>query len=172
MRRALVCSLLVLALAGCGGTGSRSTATVPAATPSTGGDSSASTPSTEPSAGGGADCSSISKEDVADFIVGTQLLAQVRDKAGLEGITSGTIGRYTPEAYGAILAKMSFLTGAAADGLATLVAANEAVKKLASGSPTQADFDAYQQQTGGVTGLIKAQVAVNIGLAQACPSLG
>lgn len=170
MRRALVCSLLVLALAGCGAGGSTSTITPAASTPSSGGDGSSSTPTS--GSGGGADCSALSKTEIADFIVGTQLISQVRDKDALEGITSGTIGKYTPESYGAILAKMSFLTGSAGEGLAKLVAANDAVKKLASGSPTQADFDAYQQQTGGIAGLIKAQVAVNLGLVQACPNLG
>lgn len=171
MRRALVCSLLVLALAGCGAGGSTSTITPAASTPSSGGDGGSSSTPTSGS-GGGADCSGLSKTEIADFIVGTQLIAQVRDKTALEGITSGTIGQYTPESYGAILAKMSFLTGSAGEGLAKLVAANDAVKKLASGSPTQADFDAYQQQTGGIAGLIKAQVAVNLGLVQACPNLG
>ncbi len=174
MRRALVCSLLVLALAGCGA-GSQATisrSSNAASSASSGGDSSSSTASTEPSGGGAADCSALTKEDLGAFIVGTQLLAQVRDLDTLKGVTSGSIGSYSPESFGAILAKMTFLTGAAADGLATITAANESVKALAAGSPTQADLDAYQQQTGGVAGILKAQLAVNLGLAQACPSLG
>ena len=67
---------------------------------------------------------------------------------------------------------MSFLTGDAADGLAQIVAANEAVKILAAGSPSQADLDAYQQQIGGVAGILKSQLAVNLGIAQACPGIG
>ena len=100
------------------------------------------------------------------------MLAQVRDKDTLDSITGGTLGKYSPEELGAVLAKMSFLTGDAADGLAQIVAANEAVKILAAGSPSQADLDAYQQQIGGVAGILKSQLAVNLGIAQACPGIG
>lgn len=175
MRRVLVSTLVVLALAGCGGSGSitradtgtstPSSATTAASTPD--GTSTSSTP--EP---GGSGCDAITKDDLAAFIVGTQLLAQIRDKETLDSITGGGIGKYSPEEFGAVLAKMSFLTGDAADGLATISAANDTVKKLAAGGATQADFDAYQKQIGGVGGILKAQLAVNLGLAKSCPSLG
>lgn len=173
MRRVLVCTALALVLAGCGGTGSivREGSSSPGGstgTSATPADSGTSTPSPD----GGAGCGTLTKQDLATFIVGTQLLAQVRDKATLEGITSGTIGSYSPDQLAAILAKMSFLTGDAADGLAAITSANDAVKGLAAGSPSQADLDAYQQKIGGVAGLLKAQLAVNLGLVKACPNLG
>ena len=170
MRRALVCSLLALVLAGCGGTATVGGTVSPA--PSTPGASSPGDSSPGSSAGGSGDCSALTKQDLATFIVGSQVLAQVRDKDTLSAASSGVMGSYTPDTFGTLLAKLSFLTGDAAEGLAKITAANDAVKKLASGSPTQADLDAYQQQTGGVAGVLKAQLAVNLGLAKACPSLG
>lgn len=173
MRRVLVCTALALVLAGCGGTGSivkegSSASGGSSGTSATPADSGTSTSSPD----GGAGCGTLTKQDLATFIVGTQLLAQVRDTDTLDSITGGTIGKYSPEELGAVLAKMSFLTGDAADGLAKIVAANDAVKALAAGSPSQADLDAYQQQIGGVAGILKAQLAVNLGIAQACPGIG
>ncbi len=173
MRRVLVCTALALVLAGCGGTGSivREGSSSPGGstgTSATPADSGTSTPSPD----GGAGCGPLPKQDLATVIVGMQLLAQVRDKDTLDSITGGTLGKYSPEELGAVLAKMSFLTGDAADGLAQIVAANEAVKILAAGSPSQADLDAYQQQIGGVAGILKSQLAVNLGIAQACPGIG
>ena len=167
MRRVLVCSLLVLALAGCGSTAMRTTSP---STPAAGTPADSSPAGSEPAGTGS--CAALTKQDLAAFIVGTQLLAQVRDKATLEGITSGTVGSYSPDQLAAILAKMSFLTGDAADGLAAITSANDAVKGLAAGSPSQAALDAYQQKIGGVAGLLKAQLAVNLGLVRACPNLG
>jgi hypothetical protein len=154
MRRVLVCSLLALALAGCGGgstTSSGPTSGTPSTAASTPGDAS-STPSTGPS--GGAGCEALTKDDLAAFIVGSQLLAQVRDKQTLDSMISSGVGGYSPESFGAILAKMSFLTGDAGDGVAKLTQANDAVKALAAGSGAQADFYAYQKQSGGIAGVL------------------
>ncbi len=177
MRRILSCTLLVvgLALTACSSSGG---ATNTAAPPAGG---SGTTPSGGvTTSSGDIDCSGLTKADITQFIVSTQLLAQVRNQSTLEAIRDKSVGNYTPDGFADVLAKMAFLAGHQvaglgdpADSLAFYSAANDKVRALlaVTGDVPQADFDAYQAQTGGPGGVIGKQVPINAAISEYCPKV-
>jgi hypothetical protein len=189
MRRPLAClaaTALSIALVGCSSSAgssvvdaakSAASAAASAASSVASQASDTSAPLTGDSSSGaspaGADCSALTRTDLAKFIVYTQLLAQVRDKNGVAAMAAGGMADYTPQKFDQIVQKLSFLSSdpQAGPALAALQKANDTVKTLAAGSPTQADFAKYQADTGGVAGVLKDQVAVTVGLSKLCPSI-
>ena len=141
-----------------------------------GGDSS----SPAPAAGGAVDCSAITKDDLAKFLVYTQILAQIRTPDTVAAIKSKSITDYTPESFAAILAKLQVLAGHPAAGMGDPGAAldfyakaNDSAKALLdSASVTQAQLDAYQAQVGGVASILSKQVAINAAIGESCPRIG
>ena len=140
-----------------------------------GGDSSSPAP-----AGGAVDCSAITKDDLAKFLVYTQILAQIRTPDTLTAIKEKSITDYTPESFAAILAKLQVLAGHPAAGMGDPGAAldfyakaNDSAKALLdSASVTQAQLDAYQAQVGGVASILSKQVAINAAIGESCPKIG
>jgi hypothetical protein len=167
-------ALLAVPLAACS-TGSSSTAAGSTSAPATTAASSASSPGPtdgdgpSPSAG---DCAGLTKNDMAKYLVYTQIVAQVRDANSLEGIKAGTIADYSPEKLDAILAKMSFLTGDPASAVLFFQKADASIAALMSGTPTAADFQAYQTQIGGISGVIRQQLVLNQAIGTSCKNLG
>jgi len=139
-----------------------------------GGDSSSPAP-----AGGAVDCSALTKDDLAKFLVYTQILAQIRTPDTLTAIKEKSITDYTPESFAAILAKLQVLAGHPAAGMGDPGAAldfyakaNDSVKALLdSASVTQAQLDAYQAQVGGVSSILGKQVAINAAIGESCPKI-
>jgi hypothetical protein len=172
MRRSLACTALIvgLVLTGCSSGGGATTA---GSAPTKAGNTTAAKP-----ASGDLDCSGLTKEDRADFIVSTQLLAQVRDQSTLDAIRNKTVGNYTPDSFAAVLAKMQFLAGHGvpglgdpADSLAFYAKANDSVRALLaiSGDVPKADFDAYQAQVGGASSVVMKQLPINAAISEYCP---
>ena len=93
-------------LAACSGGGTASTAkppTVPAQT--------AAAPADSAAAGGGSvDCTAV-KAALAKIIVSVQLLAQMRDPAGVDAVKSKTIGDFDPDEFLAALHDLHALDG-------------------------------------------------------------
>ena len=171
MRLATLTALLVLPLAACASSSGTSAAgTTSASAPAT--SSSASSPDGSSPASGSGDCTGLTKDDLAKYLVYSQVVAQVRDANGLEAIKAGTIADYSPEKLDAILAKMSFLTGDGAAAVQFFQKADATIATLMSGTPTAADFQAYQQQVGGIGGVLKQQLVINQAVGTACPNLG
>jgi hypothetical protein len=174
MRPMVLAAAVVLAvsLAACssgGGTTAAGTTSAPAP-----GSTASSTPagsSSTPASGSG-DCSALTKDDMAKYLVYTQIVAQVRDASMIDTIKSGTLTDYTPDKLDAILAKMSFLQGDGAAAVQFFQKADASVATMISGTPTAADFAAYQTQTGGIAGVLKQQLAINLAVGTACPNLG
>jgi hypothetical protein len=165
-------ALLVVPLAACSSGGSTTAAgTSSAPAPAS---SAASTPSDSGStpASGSGDCSALTKDDMAKYIVYTQIVAQVRDAGMIDTIKSGTLTDYTPDKLDAILAKMSFLQGDGATAVQFFQKADASIAAMLSGTPTAADFAAYQKQTGGIAGVLKQQLAINLAIGTTCPNLG
>jgi hypothetical protein len=136
--------------------------------------------SSSPAAAGGAvDCSAITKDDLAKFLVYTQILAQISTPDTVAAIKSKSITDYTPESFAAILAKLQVLAGHPAPGMGDPAAAlefygkaNDSAKALLdSASVTQAQLDAYQAQVGGVASILGKQVAINAAIGENCPKI-
>ena len=178
---------LVLTTSACGGSASPSSvasnaisraqsvaAAASSAAAAAGGDSSS------PAAGGTVDCSALTKDDLAKFLVYTQVLAQIRTPDTLAAIKAKSMTDYTPESLAAILDKLQVLAGHPAPGMGDpgaavdfYVEANDSVKAmLDSASVTQAQLDAYQAQVGGVASILGKQVAINAAIGTNCPKIG
>ena len=178
---------LVLTTSACGGSASPSSvasnaisraqsvaAAASSAAAAAGGDSSS------PAAGGTVDCSALTKDDLAKFLVYTQVLAQIRTPDTLAAIKAKSMTDYTPESLAAILDKLQVLAGHPAPGMGDpgaavdfYVEANDSVKAmLDSATVTQAQLDAYQAQVGGVASILGKQVAINAAIGTNCPKIG
>ena len=190
MRRPLVVAVgaLALLLSGCGAASSVSGAISSAAGAASSAASVASSAASAASAaasaaatggGGGANCGQLTQGDMANFIVDVQLLAQVNNADSVAAIKNGTIGNYTPDSFGAILAKLQFLKsqppsvlGDPGPALDYYAKANDAVKSMIdSGNVTQAQIDAYKAQIGDVSSVVGKQTAIVAALSQACPNI-
>lgn len=179
---------LVLTTSACGGSASPSSvasnaisraqsvaAAASSAAAAAGGDS-----SSPAAAGGAVDCSALTKDDLAKFLVYTQVLAQIRTPDTLAAIKAKSMTDYTPESLAAILDKLQVLAGHPAPGMGDpgaavdfYVKANDSVKAmLDSASVTQAQLDAYQAQVGGVASILGKQVAINAAIGTDCPKIG
>jgi hypothetical protein len=138
--------------------------------------SAASANAGETPATGGVDCSGLSKEDLAKFLVYTQLLAQVRSADSVATIKGKQFTDYTPEAMSAILTKLGVLAGHPAtgfadpaDSLAYFTKANDLVAAMvAADAPTQAQIDEYTAALGGTAAAIGKQLPINAAVGQYC----
>ena len=179
---------LVLIVSGCGSASSVSSALSSAAGAASSAASAASSAASAASSaasaaasggGGSAECSQLTQGDMANFIVGVQILAQADSSDSLAAIKNGTITNYSPESFGAILTKLQFLKNQPASVLGDpgpaldyYSAANNAVKAmLDSGTVTQAQLDAYKAQIGDVGSVVGKQTAIIAAVSQACPGL-
>lgn len=177
MRRPILVVAAALVLAGCGGgtAAPTSTSSLPPA-PAASSTGPAESPTAQPA--GGAGCESLTRDDVARFALMAQLFPQIRDEGTLTPVRDGTLGAYSPEDYAAILAKLQFLRGREApvgspdESLDYYARVNDALAALlASGSPSTADFTAYQAVVGDVAASLTKQLGVNSALEEACPDL-
>jgi len=131
---------------------------------------------TAPAAGSSVDCSGITKDDLAKYLVYTQVLAQVRTADTVAALKAKQFSDYTPEAMSAILAKLAVLAGHPATGfgdpaesLAYFTKANSLVAAMiAADAPTQAQLDEYKTALGGTAAAIGKQLPVNASIAQYC----
>jgi len=129
-----------------------------------------------------ADCSALTSDEVASYLVYTQVLSQVTDQAQVQTLRDRSFTDYTPAAFAAILVKMhAVLDGHSSDvfgdpkeSLDFYDQANDIVgRMIASPDPVpQALFDEYTQLTGGdPTAMISKQLPVNATLDELCPDL-
>ena len=160
MRIKLVTPILFIALvAACGG-GAASTAKPAATSAGQAADTAA------PGGNGSVDCAKV-KAATAKIIVSVQLLAQMRDPAGVEAVKSGTIGNFDPDEFLAALKDLHALDGQTSvmgDPKAAIEAyekAGEAAKTLFATNPvTQAAIDTYNTNVGTVTEFLGHQGAI------------
>jgi hypothetical protein len=161
--RLLLTTLLgAVLLAACSG-GSASTVkppTVPAQTAAAPADSAA------PAGGGSVDCTAV-KAALAKIIVSVQLLAQMRDPAGVDAVQSKTIGDFDPDEFLAALHELHALDGQTSvmgDPKAAIDAyedAGQAAKTLFATKPvTQDAVDAYNTHVGTVAEFLGHQGAI------------
>ena len=160
MRTKLVTPILFIALvAACGG-GTTATAKPAATTAGQPADTAA------PAGNGSVDCAKI-KAAAAEIIVPVQLLAQMRDPAGVEAVKSGTIGNFDPDKFLAALNELHALDGQTSvlgDPKAAIEAyekAGEAAKTLFATDPvTQDAIDTYNTNVGTITAFLGHQGAI------------
>jgi hypothetical protein len=170
-----------LALSACGGSSASATLNNAIANASKAASVAASAASanageTAPASGGSVDCSGITKDDLAKYLVYTQLLAQVKSADTVASLKAKQFSDYTPEAMSAILAKLGVLAGHPAagfgdpaDSLAYFTKANDALAAMiAADAPTKAQLDAYTAALGGTATAIGKQLPVNAAIAQYC----
>jgi len=133
-------------------------------------------------AAGAADCSVLTPDDVAKYVVYTQVLSQVNDQAQVQVLRDRSFTDYTPEAFAAILVKLhtvldghsSDIFGDPQESLDFYEQANEIVgHMIAAPDPVPQDlFDEYTALTGGdPTALIGKQLPINGTLDELCPDL-
>ena len=155
MRTKLVTPILFIALvAACGG-GTASTSK-PAAANAT----------AAPAGNGSVDCAKV-KAATAKIIVSVQLLAQMRDPAGVEAVKSKTIGNLDLDEFLAALKDLHALDGQSSvlgDPKAAIDAyekAGEAAKTLFATNPvTQDAIDTYNTNVGTITEFLGHQGAI------------
>jgi hypothetical protein len=130
---------------------------------------------------GDVDCSALTKDDVAKFVVYTQLLAQAGSADSIDLLRKGGVTDYTPEGMATVLDHMGVLKGHPGPGQPDPAAAidyfaqaNELVGQMvaASGAPTQAQLDAYTAAIVDVPTALKNQLAINLSLGTSCTNLG
>ena len=163
--RLLLTTLLGAALlAACsGGGGSVSTSKPPTVLAQT---AAAPADSAAPAGGGSVDCTAV-KAALAKIIVSVQLLAQMRDPAGVDAVQSKTMGDFDPDEFLAALHDLHALDGQTSvmgDPKAAIDAyeeAGQAAKTLFATKPvTQAAIDAYNTHVGTITEFLGHQGAI------------
>ena len=178
MRRTPISITLAVALglliAGCSGGSSAGTTAVP---PSSAGGATGVSPTA--AAEGDVDCGSLSREDLASYLVYTQVLAQVRDQSTVQALRDHSFSDYTPEKFAAILAELQVLAGHPAvgfgdpaDSLAYFTKANDILAGILamSGDVPQASLDEYTSAIGDVGTAISKQLPINAAISVYCPS--
>jgi hypothetical protein len=131
---------------------------------------------------GTADCSALTPDDLARYVVYTQVLAQVTDQGQVQVLRDQSFTDYTPEAFAALLVKLhAVLDGQSSDtfgdpqeSLDFYDQANEIVgRMIASSDPVPQElFDEYNALTGGdPTAMISKQLPINATLSELCPDL-
>ena len=163
-----VTALLVVPLAACSSGSTTATGSCPASVSSPS-DTTSSGPTAAASTSAG--CAALTKEDLASYLVYTQLLAQVTDAASVEALKSGAPGDYTPAKLDAILGKMANVSDDAATAATFFQQANAALGKMIEAGPTAESLKAYQAMTGGVPGVLQQQLQLNQAIGTACPKL-
>ncbi|MCR6712125.1 MAG: hypothetical protein NVV57_05255 [Demequina sp.] len=168
-------------LAGCGGSGE----------PTTDGTQGLATAQTQPTsdtdtdtdsgagaqAAGDVDCSQFTEEDAAKFAIWAQFFAQVRNKDGLQFMTSSG---YSPDAMNTLLGKLDQLKGHEGEvygkpdeALVIFHNANDVYAAVfAKGdSATDADFAPLNDLEPDVQSWINSQAAILVTLGAVCPDL-
>jgi len=164
--RLLITTLLgAVLLAACSAGGGSASTAKPAAT-----NAQASTgqpaDSAAPAGGGSVDCTAV-KAAMAKIIVSVQLLAQMRDPAGVDAVKSKTIGDFDPDEFLAALHDLHALDGQTSvmgDPKAAIDAyeeAGQAAKTLFATTPvTQAAIDDYNTHVGTIAEFLGHQGAI------------
>lgn len=143
------------------------------------------TSATDPGDGsdaGAADCSALTSDDLAKYLVYTQVLAQVTDQDQVQTLRDQSFTDYTPEAFAAILVKLhavldghsSDIFGDPQESLDFYDQANDIVgRMIASPDPVPQElFDEYTALTGGdASAMISKQLPVNATIDELCPDL-
>ena len=162
--RLLLTTLLgAVLLAACTGGGGSASTTKPAGPAQT---AAAPADSAAPAGGGSVDCTAV-KAALAKIIVSVQLLAQMRDPAGVDAVKSKTIGDFDPDEFLAALHELHALDGQTSvmgDPKAAIDAyeeAGQAAKTLFATKPvTQAAIDAYNTHVGTIAEFLGHQGAI------------
>lgn len=184
----LIATACVLAITGCGGSGSDNaddSESAPAAAEPAPEDSdpadpapTTSAPDSEPA--GDADCSTLSDDDIAQYLIATQLLAQVSTADQVASIRDQTIGNYVPERFAAVLVKLRALVGGTASDVfgdpdAALDSWEQANTKmaamLAAADPTPQEMLDDYVALGDVATKLGWQLPINAPLSEICPDL-
>ena len=169
-------ALGALLLAGCGG-GKDEPAMGPTDAGTTTDNTATAGATPNAQAAGDFDCDSIDPTQTVQFIVWTQMFAQVRDVDGLQ--TMGTL-QYSPETMGAILDKLDGLKGVEGevygkpdDALVMMRTANDTYATIIQkgDAATAADFAPLDALEPDITAWIEAQGAIMSALNTACPDL-
>jgi len=186
----LVAGCVSLTLAGCGGGDDDTSQSTPAratveqtADPSSDASSAASAASDSEQAepAGDADCSSLSDDDIAQYLIATQLLAQVSTAEQVASIRDQTVGNYVPADFAAVLVKLRALVGGSANEVfgdpdAALDSWEQANTKmaamLAAADPTPQEMLDDYVALGDVATKLGWQLPINAPLSEICPDLG
>lgn len=167
-----------LLLTGCSGGGEAPPAMGPTA-PGVVTDSTAAAPTTtaDAQAGGAMDCASLTATEATQFIIWTQMFAQVRTVDGLQTMTAL---QYSPDAMSAILDKLDGLKGVEGevygkpdDALVVMRTANDTYAAIITkgDAATDADFAPLDDLAPDTAAWIKAQATITTALNAACPDL-
>lgn len=179
MSRGKIAAIAVVALllAGCSGGGNDSPVMGPTAPATTVNATKSAQPTTTAQAAGDMNCTSLTSAEAVQFIVWTQMFAQVRTVDGLQTMTQL---QYTPEAMDAILDKLDGLKGVEGevygkpdDALVVMRTANATYATVISkgDAATDADFAPIAALEPDTTSWITAQAAITSALNTACPDL-
>jgi hypothetical protein len=134
-------------------------------------------PTGDPVASGDLDCGTITGEQVAKFVIWSQLFAQVRTVDGLQ--TMATLG-YTSTDMAALLDQLDHLKGVEGevygtpdDALVLFRTANDTFGAIiAKGdAATDADFAPLDDLAPDATAWINAQASISTALNAACPDI-
>lgn len=177
---AVIIATVAFALAACSGGGGSSGTTANRSSTPAGSTPVASSPAPTKGNGGGAvDCSALTKDDLAAYLVDTQLLGQVRDQTSVQALRDHTLGSYDPSAFAAILTKLQVLAGHSAagfgdpaDSIAFFTKANDIVGRMvaSTGDVPQSLFDEYTAAVGNASAVISKQLPINAALSEYCPN--
>jgi hypothetical protein len=188
MRILLVPAVVVtaLVLTACGGAKDAASSAIDRAqsAASQAGDAASSAAAAASSAAAGTgdvDCSALTQDDVAKFVVYTQLLAQAGSADSIDLLRTGAATDFTAEGMATVLDHLRVLEGHPGPGqpdpkaaIDYFARANELVGQMvaASGAPTQAQLDAYEAAIVDVPTALKNQLAINLSLGTSCTNLG
>jgi len=123
------------------------------------------------------DCTVLKAPSIADYIVGIQVLAQLRSQDSVDLIKSGTLA-YDPTVMESTLTALKALAGHGVPGLGDpgpdvdfFLGANSLAKDiLATDGPVpQAKFDAIAAYEGDVGTFLGHQLSINAALGEVCP---
>ncbi len=169
-------AIVTLLTASCSSTSNVTSLTLPSAA----GASSPETPGNSPSVNNAVGCGSLTKDDLAKYIVYTQVLAQVRDVPSAKAVKARTFTDYTPAAFATILDHLSVLGGRPAQGfddpaasLAYYKNANEILSRIVdtTGDIPQSLIDEYKTAIVNTSTAIQKQLPINAAVSVHCPNL-
>lgn len=165
-----------IALAGCGGDQAQPVASLTRAAAPT---EAVATSAATPTAGGdaaGAQCAELPAESLERFGYTVQLLAQV-SLVTLADLSPGGAVAVDLDAFDADIARLRALEGVDTEGLGDVGEAldyyaglSQAARELIDSGDqvTQEDIDAYEQEFGGISGVIGAQLPIAAAYDAAC----
>lgn len=165
-----------LTLAGCGGDQPSPVVTLTTtAEPTSASSTTAATPAVSASASE-AECAQVPQESMEQFGYTVQLLAQV-SLVTLEDLSPGGAVALDLDTFDADVNRLRALEGADTQGLGDVGEALDYYTRLSQAArgliakgdqATQADVDAYQEEFGGVSGVIGAQLPIAAAYDSAC----